>query len=79
MSLSTTKKKLDIIFQDEIEDLTERVNNVELNLIESKEFSHLSSEAFEALQFQINELRSLVENLVLPKESPINHPERLYF
>lgn len=46
-----------------IDDLSGRLNHVELELIEAKEFSHLSSEVFEVLQSQINEIKEIVESL----------------
>lgn len=43
-----------------LEDLDGRVQEIELELTEAKEFSHLSHDAFEQLQEQINELRDLI-------------------
>ena len=79
MSLSTTKKKLDIIIQEEIEDLAERVNNVELGVTDAKEFSQLSSEALEVLQKQINELKHVIITLIEPKKPVSGDKQGIYF
>ncbi len=50
--------------EEEMDDLADRLNSVELELVEAKEFSHLSSEVFEILQSQIDELRTLFTELV---------------
>ena len=79
MSLSTTKKKLDTIFQEEIEDLAERINNVELGVTDAKEFSQLSSEALEALQKQINDLKFMILTLVESKKPVSGDKQGIYF
>ena len=79
MSLSTTKKKLDTISQEEIEDLAERINNVELGVTDAKEFSQLSSEAFEALQKQINDLKFMILTLVESKKPVSGDKQGIYF
>jgi uncharacterized coiled-coil DUF342 family protein len=48
----------------EIDDLEERLNELELNMVDAKEFTHISNEAFEALQEQITELREMFESLL---------------
>ena len=55
---------------EEISDLEERLNEVELQLVDAKEFSHISSDAFQALQEQIAELREMFEHLLLIKSNP---------
>jgi len=52
---------------EEKTDLEERLNDVELEVIDAKEFTHLSSEAFELLQTQINEIRTMLEQLLIGK------------
>ena len=52
---------------DEISDLEESVNDLELQMVDAKEFSHISREAFEKLQNQISELRELFEQLLVLK------------
>jgi len=79
MSLSTTKRKLDIIIQEEIEDLAERVNNVELSVTDAKEFSQLSSEALETLQKQINELKEVIISLIELKKPVSGDKQGIYF
>lgn len=51
----------------EITDLEERLNDLELQMVDAKEFTHISSDAFEALQAQIAELREMFESLLLIK------------
>lgn len=58
------------LLESELDDLLERVNMVELELVDAKEFSHLSSDAFEALQTQINELREMVETVLSLNTEP---------
>ena len=79
MSLSTTKRKLDIIIQEEIEDLAERVNNVELSVTDAKEFSQLSSEALETLQKQINDLKEVIVSLIESKKPVSGDKQGIYF
>ena len=79
MSLFTTKRKLDIIIQEEIEDLAERVNNVELSVTDAKEFSQLSSEALETLQKQINELKEVIVSLIESKKPIYEDKQGIYF
>lgn len=55
---------------EEISDLEERLNDLELQMVDAKEFSHISSEAFESLQNQIAELREMFEQLILIKTTP---------
>ena len=52
---------------EEMSDLEERLNDLELQMVDAKEFSHISSEAFESLQNQISELRELFEQLLMLK------------
>ena len=59
-----TKKKADSLLHDEIEDLAERINTLELNMVEAKEFTHLSAEVFAILQNQINELKLVITHIV---------------
>ena len=54
---------------EEISDLEERLNEVELQLVDAKEFSHISSDAFQALQEQIAELREMFESLLALKDT----------
>ena len=56
------KKNLNELLFDDVE---ERLNDVELNMAEAKEFTHLSSDAIEDLQNQLNELRGLLEQLIM--------------
>ena len=58
---------------EEITDLEERLNELELQMIDAKEFSYLSSDAFESLQRQIAELREMVETLL---SIPTNNQEK---
>lgn len=66
---------------EEADDLEERVNEVELQLISAKEFSHLSSETLELLQQQIDELRSMLEKLLVPPaiSEPKPDPYLMFF
>ncbi len=48
----------------DIDDVENRLNDLELQMIDAKEFSFLSSEAFEQLQRQITELREMFETLL---------------
>ena len=60
-----------------LEDTHERLQEVELELTEAKEFSHLSHDAFEQLQAQINEIRDLLMTAVdkLGIELPDRKPD----
>lgn len=58
------EKTTDFIPLDEIEDFAERINTLEADMIEAKEFTHLSAEVFAILQNQINELKIVIANLV---------------
>ena len=55
---------------EEIDDLEERLNDLELQMVDAKEFTHLSSEAFESLQNQIAELREMFETLISISSTP---------
>ena len=66
-------EKENIIVQDQfvdLEDVENRINDLELGMIDAKEFTHLSSEAFEQLQRQIDELREMFETLLSLKAKP---------
>ena len=65
---------------EEKTDLEERLNDVELELIDAKEFTHLSSEAFEMLQSQINEIQTMLEELLVgePPEK-MEEPYLMFF
>ena len=53
----------------ELSDINERLNDVELDIVDAKEFSHISSDAFEVLQKQINELRAIIQTFLgIPDE-----------
>ena len=58
------EKTTDSLLHDEIEDFAERLNVLEANMVEAKEFTHLSAEVFAILQNQINELKIVIANLV---------------
>ena len=58
------KKTTDSLLHDEIEDFGERINTLEANMVEAKEFTHLSAEVFAILQNQINELKIVIANLI---------------
>ena len=58
------EKTTDSLPLDEIEDFAERINTLEANMVEAKEFTHLSAEVFAILQNQINELKIVIVNLV---------------
>ena len=49
---------------EEISDLEQRLNDLELEMVDAKEFSHITGDAFESLQNQIAELREMVETLL---------------
>ena len=74
----TIKKKANSLIQEEVGDLAERLNDVELDIAEAKEFSHLSSEVFVILQKQINELKYLLAVLVLPKDNFSKDSQGIY-
>ena len=63
----TTRKTEEI---ELIDDLDERLNDLELQMVDAKEFTHISSEAFEALQDQIAELREMFETLLSLSTTP---------
>lgn len=63
----TTRKTEEI---ELIDDLDERLNDLELQMVDAKEFTHISSEAFEALQSQIAELREMFETLLSLASTP---------
>ena len=63
MRQMTEKSKNSNLVLKEVEDLAQRLNDVELDLVDAKEFSHLSSDAFLVLQNQINELKELIESM----------------
>ena len=69
MSLKEKKDNFPRI-TEEITDLEVRLNDLELQMVDAKEFTHLSSEAFEALQNQIAELREMFETLLSMKTTP---------
>lgn len=58
------EKTTDSLLHDEIEDFAERINILEANMVEAKEFTHLSAEVFAILQNQINELKLVIANMV---------------
>lgn len=65
----------------EFDDLLERVNTLEANMVESKEFTHLSAEVFAILQNQINELKFIIANIVkgqLEPKTPTESSNLLY-
>ncbi|MHA2101669.1 MAG: hypothetical protein ACW99A_23715 [Candidatus Kariarchaeaceae archaeon] len=76
MSKKIEKSKL--VFK-EVEDLAYRLNEVELELVDAKEFSHLSSEAFLVLQNQITELKELIESIIVPNTTEVDSSVGVYF
>ena len=62
--MANVKKSEIRLNDDNILDLEERLNDLELQMIEATEFSHISSEAFETLQTQITELKQMFESLL---------------
>lgn len=63
---------------DELEDVFDRLNALEANMVESKEFTHLSAEVFAILQNQINELKIVIANMIKgTSEAPVKK-EGLY-
>lgn len=73
-----TKKKADSLLHDEIEDFAERINTLELNMVEAKEFTHLSAEVFAILQNQINELKLVITHIVKGNSQAPAKKEGLY-
>ncbi len=63
------KNEPDSINHPEVEDLAERLNDVELDIAEAKKFSHLSSEVFVILQNQINEIKYVLAVLIQSKDN----------
>lgn len=60
----------------ELADINERLNDVELNIVDAKEFSHISGDAFEFLQNQINELKTIIQTVLgIPDEQSTNEPK----
>ena len=55
---------------EELSDLEERLNDLELHMVDAKDFTHISSDAFEQLQRQIDELREMFETLLTLKDIP---------
>ncbi len=64
------KQDIPLRINEEIDDMDQRLNELELQMVDAKEFSHLSSEAFESLQNQIAELREMFETLLSIASSP---------
>ena len=58
------EKTTDSKLHDDSEDIFERLNILEANMVEAKEFTHLSAEVFAILQNQINELKIVITNLI---------------
>lgn len=48
------------LLKAEIEDFEKRINDIELDLVEAKEYTHLSSEALLIFQGQINDMKELI-------------------
>ena len=75
-------KKNKSLIQLEINDLSERMNTLELNMVEAKEFTHLSAEVFTVLQNQINDLKFVIATMTKEQLEPKNSAEPsnlLYF
>lgn len=75
------KKKKYPITELEAEDLYNRLNDVELDIAESKEFSHLSAEALLSLQNQINEFKGILIHLIMNQSTKVetaNSNEMVY-
>lgn len=70
------------IIDSEFDDLLERVNTLEANMVESKEFTHLSAEVFAILQNQINEIKIVINHIVkgqIESKKPAESNDLLYF
>ncbi len=65
----TPKNEPGSINHQEVENLAERLNDVELDIAEAKKFSHLSSEVFVILQNQINEIKYVLAVLIQSKDN----------
>ncbi len=68
-----------LLTAEEKADLETRLNDVELQLIEAKEFSHLSSEVFELLQTQIDEIKTLILEYITPSSQKTKENEPLMY
>lgn len=61
-----------------INKFAERINTLELNMVEAKEFTHLSAEVFAILQNQINELKLVITHIVKGNSQAPDKKEGLY-
>lgn len=55
--------------QEESNEIESRIEKTENNIEEMKQFTHLTADVFENLQEQINEMREMVEKLLLQNTS----------
>lgn len=63
-------EKNESLIDSDVDDLLERVNSLEADMVESKEFTHLSAEVFAILQNQINEIKIVIANLIKGQVEP---------
>lgn len=64
---------------DEIIDIENRLNDLELQMVDAKEFTFISSDAFDALQKQITELREMLEQLLVIKNNSTVEEKTTFF
>ena len=80
ITLSNKKHKIkDNQVEDENDEPLARLNQVELDITETKEFNHLSAEAFLVLKEEINKLWQIIESVVIPQEKDTDSTQMTTF